>query len=413
MKSPRAMGSRTLVMAAAAGLLFLSSCAAAPAGQPGAGSWADVIAEAQGQTVKLWMYGGDAQGNAYVDEHLIPAAAAEGVSLKRVPVADTRDALNRVLTEIQSGTADGEVDLVWVNGNNFGTGKEAGAWSCGWTSLLPNMALTDPADPLLLQDFGTPVDGCEAPWSKAQFTIAYNSATVPEPPTTLAGLLEWVRSHPGRFTYPAPPDFTGSVFVREVLYSVSGGHANVPPAFDEGSFAGLTPALLKELEGLESSLWRHGSTYPKSSGELDALYAGGQVDFTMTYGPAALTKLVADGTYPAGTKVLTLEEGTVGNASFLAIPATSGQRSGAMVVANLALSAGQQAKKADPRIWGQFPVLDPDALSTEGRALFEQLPSSPVVPGYEVLSRNANPELAAGWVPALDEAWRRHILAGS
>ncbi len=46
---------------------------------------------------------------------------------------------------------------------------------------------------------------------------------------------------------------------------------------------------------------------PKISAELNALYAGGQVDFTMTYGPAELTKLVADGTYPAATKVLTLQ----------------------------------------------------------------------------------------------------------
>lgn len=404
---------RTLFAAATAGLLLLSSCAAGPAEQPEPGSWDEVASAAKGQTVKLWMYGGDAQGNAYVDKHLIPAAADEGVTLERVPVADTKDALNRVLTEIQSGTTDGEVDLVWVNGNNFGTGKEAGAWACGWTGLLPNMERTNPADPLLSEDFGTPVEGCEAPWSKAQFTIAYNSAAVLEPPTTLAGLLEWARANPGRFTYPAPPDFTGSVFMREVLYSVSGGYANVPLAFDQDAFDRLSPALLNELEDLEPSLWRKGSTYPKSSGELDALYAGGQVDFTMTYGPAALTKLVADGTYPATTKVLTLEEGTVGNASFLAIPSTSGQRSGAMVVANIALSEEQQATKADPRVWGQFPVLDPGALSPGGRALFGQLPPSPVVPGYEVLSKDANPELSAEWVPALDEAWRRQILAGS
>jgi putative spermidine/putrescine transport system substrate-binding protein len=400
-----------MAMTAAAGLLFLSSCAAAPGEQPEAENWQQVTAEAKGQTVKLWMYGGDTQGNAYVDEHLIPAAADEGVRLERVPVADTQDALNRVLTEIQSGTTDGDVDLVWVNGNNFGTGKEAGAWACGWTSLLPNMELTNPADPLLSEDFGTPVDGCEAPWSKAQFTIAYNSAVVPDPPRTLAGLLEWAKANPGRFTYPAPPDFTGSVFVREVLYSVSGGYANVPLAFDQEAFDRLTPALLDELKDVEPSLWRQGSTYPKSSSELNALYAGGQVDFTMTYGPAALTKLVADGTYPAATKVLTLDEGTVGNASFLAIPSTSGQRSGAMVVANIALSEEQQAKKADPRVWGQFPVLDSAALSPEGRTLFERLPSSAVVPAYEVLSKNANPELASAWVPALDEAWRRQILA--
>ncbi|MDQ6752597.1 MAG: ABC transporter substrate-binding protein [Actinomycetota bacterium] len=393
-------------------VLALGACAAPPPPQQQVSSWDQVASAAKGQTVRLWMYGGDEQGNAYVDNELIPAAAKDGVKLERVPVADTKDALNRVLTEVQAGTRNGSVDLVWVNGDNFGTGKQAGAWSCGWTATLPNMKLTNPADPLLTNDFGTPVDGCEAPWSKAQFTIAYNSAKVTNPPDTLAGLLDWAQKHPGRFTYPAPPDFTGSVFTREVLDSVSGGYKNVPLRFDRKAFDRLTPALYSRLKELGPSLWRGGTTYPKTSAELNSLYAGGQVDFTMTYGPATLTKLVADGTYPAAAKVLTLKEGTIGNASFLAIPATSGHQAGAMVVANLALSPQQQAAKADPRLWGQFTVLDPAGLSTAERAAFDKLPGSPVVPVYGVLSKNANPELSAPWVPALDDAWRLHVLAG-
>ncbi len=55
---------------------------------------------------------------------------------------------------------------------------------------------------------------------------------------------------------------------------------------------------------------------------------------TMTYGPATLTDLVAHGTYPATTRVLRLDEGTFGNASFLALPASSGSQAGAMVVAS-------------------------------------------------------------------------------
>ena len=374
-------------------------------------SWDEVVAAAEGQTVKLWMYGGDEQGNAYVNDVLVPAAAEQGVTLEQVPIADTPDALNRILSEVQAGETDGEVDLVWVNGNNFGTGKEAGAWECGWTDLLPNMALTDPADPLLLDDFGTPVDGCEAPWHKAQFTFVYNSDTVTDVPTTLDELLDWARANPGRFTYPAPPDFTGSVFVREVLYSVSGGYENVPLAYSDEAFEELTPALYDELTDLAPSLWRGGETYPQNSNELNELFANGEVDVTMTYGPATLTELVADGTYPAGTKVLTLEEGTVGNASFLGLASTSGSKAGAMVVANLALSVEQQVAKAEPDVWGQFTVLDLDQLSDEDRALFEALPSSPVVPSYDVLSENANPELAAAWVTPIDEAWRAPVLA--
>jgi putative spermidine/putrescine transport system substrate-binding protein len=392
----------------------LVACAAPDPGpvQASPASWAEITEQAQGQTVSLWMYGGDEQGNSYVDDVLVPAARQAGVTLRRVPIADTGDALNRILAERQAGITDGDVDLVWVNGDNFGTGKQAGAWLCGWTDSLPNMALTDPADPLLTNDFGTSVDGCEAPWHKAQFTLVYNADKVPDPPSDFLGVLDWAQANPGRFTYPAPPDFTGSVFLREALVAVSGGPQNVPLQFSPEAYDRLTPALFDRLNTLKPALWRGGTTYPQTAGELNDLYAGGQVDMTMTYGPATLTELVADGTYPPQTRVLTLTGGTVGNASFLAVPSTSGSTAGARVVANLALSPGQQLEKAKPQVWGQFTVLDLSRLTETDRAAFEALPGSPVVPPYDVLARNAHAELAAGWVAPLDEGWRRTVLAG-
>ncbi len=392
----------------------LVACAAPDPGpvQASPASWAEITEQAQGQTVSLWMYGGDEQGNSYVDDVLVPAARQAGVTLRRVPIADTGDALNRILAERQAGITDGDVDLVWVNGDNFGTGKQAGAWLCGWTDSLPNMALTDPADPLLTNDFGTSVDGCEAPWHKAQFTLVYDAEKVPDPPSDFLGVLDWAQANPGRFTYPAPPDFTGSVFLREALVAVSGGPQNVPLQFSPEAYDRLTPALFDRLNTLKPALWRGGTTYPQTAGELNDLYAGGQVDMTMTYGPATLTELVADGTYPPQTRVLTLTGGTVGNASFLAVPSTSGSTAGARVVANLALSPGQQLEKAKPQVWGQFTVLDLSRLTETDRAAFEALPGSPVVPPYDVLARNAHAELAAGWVAPLDEGWRRTVLAG-
>jgi putative spermidine/putrescine transport system substrate-binding protein len=393
------------------GLIGLAGCAAPSASTEAAFSdWDSVLAAAQGQTVNLWMYGGDEQGNSYIDDVLAPAVAQEGVTLNRIPVTDTKDALNRILTELQAGrTDDGSVDLVWVNGDNFRTGKEAGAWLCDWTGLLPNMANVSSDDPLLTSDFGTPVDGCEAPWSKAQFSIAYNAASITNPPTTLAGVLEWAEANPGRFTYPAPPDFTGSAFIRQVLYSVSGGYQNVPAEYSSGTFDDLSPALYDTLSDLAPSLWRGGDTYPADADQLNRLYAEGQIDMTMTYGPATLTKLVADGTYPAETRVLTLTDGTLGNASFLGIPSNAAHQAGAMVVANVALSVQQQVAKANPDTWGQFTVLDVSKLSLTEQEEFASLPQSAVVPSFDVLSRNANPELSAEWVPALDEGWRSRV----
>jgi len=395
----------------------LAACGApeAPAGSSTESrSWPQITAAAEGQSVDLWMYGGDQQGNAYVDEVLTPAAAELGVTLRRVPVADTKDAMTRILAERQAGATDGAVDLVWVNGDNFATGKQADAWRCGWSSKLPNMAFVAPDDTLVTQDFGTAVDGCEAPWHKAQFALVYDSARVATPPTSMAGVLQWAQDNPGRFTYPAPPDFTGSVFVREVLYATSGGHARIPAQFDQSAYDDLTPALWQSLEDLAPALWREGRTYPRDSVALDRLYADGEVDMTMTYGPATLTALVEKGTFPATTRVLALDEGTIGNASFLAIPSSSADSEGAMVVANLALSPEQQALKADPGTWGQYTVLDTDLLSAPDRARFEKLTAADVVAPFDVVSRNANPELASSWVPRLDEGWRRAVLgAGS
>ena len=408
------MSSRLASAAAVVVSALLAGGCAAPAVESAAVSrdrpWDEVLAEAQGQTVDLWMYGGDQRGNAYVDDVLTPGAADLGVTLRRVPVADTKDAMRRLLAERAAGDDDGSVDLVWVNGDNFATGREAGAWLCGWSDDLPHMKYVAADDPLVTADFGVDVDGCEAPWHKAQFTFAYDSARVEDPPTTVLGLLEWAAAHPGRFTYPAPPDFTGSVFVRQALYATSGGTGAVPTEYDEAAYDGLAPALWQRLRDLAPRLWREGRTYPRDQAALERLYADGQIDVTMTYGPATLTELVADGTFPTTTRVLRLEDGTVGNASFLAIPASSPDRAGAMVVADLALSPAQQLAKSDPEVWGQFTVLDKDLLEAPVARAFDRLPESPVVPAFEELSENAQPELSSDWVTPLDEGWRREVL---
>jgi putative spermidine/putrescine transport system substrate-binding protein len=67
-------------IAVGAALLALAGCAAPASEAPEAADrpWEDVLAEADGQTVDLWMYGGEEAGNAYVDGVLAPAAAELG-----------------------------------------------------------------------------------------------------------------------------------------------------------------------------------------------------------------------------------------------------------------------------------------------------------------------------------------------
>jgi putative spermidine/putrescine transport system substrate-binding protein len=240
--------------------------------------------------------------------------------------------------------------------------------------------------------------------------LAYDSAEVTDPPTSMTALLDWIEANPGRFTYPAPPDFTGSAFLRQALYAVAGGPDRVPAEFDRAAFDELAPQLFARLAELAPSLWRGGETYPRDLAALEELYAGDQVAMTMTYGPATLAQQVASGALPASTRVLPLEDGTLGNASFLAVPVNAGDQAGALAVADLALSPEQQLAKADPATWGQYPVVDLDRVPEDVRAGFAALPASPVVPPFEELSRGADPELGAGWVAPLEDGWRSDVL---
>ncbi|MDP9022604.1 MAG: ABC transporter substrate-binding protein, partial [Actinomycetota bacterium] len=180
--------------------------------------WERTLKEAEGQTVRWWLFGGDERVNRYIDEHVVPAAQELRVTLQRVPVDDTADAVQRVVAEKRAGRDEGgSVDLIWINGENFAQGKEAGLWLEDWARDLPNARYVDWDDPIIAEDFGVPVDGQESPWSRAAFVYAYDEERTPDPPRSFEDLLAYAQENPGRITYPAPPDFTGSAFVRHAV----------------------------------------------------------------------------------------------------------------------------------------------------------------------------------------------------
>ena len=105
---------------------------AAPSRSVDASDWGSVLAQAKGQTVSWHMYGGDDTLNTFVNGYVADRLRTYGVELNQVKVTDTADAINAVLGEKQAGkTTGGSVDAIWVNGENFATGVQAGLWSCG------------------------------------------------------------------------------------------------------------------------------------------------------------------------------------------------------------------------------------------------------------------------------------------
>ncbi len=378
----------------------------------GAMSWEGIAAEAEGQSLFFYMWGGSEAINRYVTGYLGRRLREEyGVTLEMVPVNDASVFVNKVLGEEAAGLdVRGSVDLVWINGENFRTMKEAGLLFGPYAHRLPNADYVDLDDPAIAFDFGYPVEGYESPYGSAQMVMIHDSAAVGKPPESVEALLDWVRANPGRFTYPAPPDFTGSAFVRHIFYHVAGGYENLLGPFDQALYDEVAPGAWELLNDIEPYLWREGDTYPETATALEDLFANGEVFFDMAYNPAEAANLVAQGRYPESTRTFVFDEGTIGNTHFVAIPYNSPHKAAAMVAANLILDPGAQFEKSRPGVWGDLTVLTTDRLPEEWRRRFESQERAPSVLSPEVLRRHRVPELRADWLGAIEAGWIENVL---
>jgi len=374
-------------------------------------SWEEIVEQAKGGEVNWFLWGGSDDINRYVSENIGDKLESDyGIKLNRVGINDTAEAVNLVLGEKQAGVDEnGAVDLIWINGENFRTMKQADLVFCGYTEKLPNNKLIDWSNPSIANDFGVAVDGCEVPWSKAQFALAHDTKRLPEPPGSLPELFTWIKDNPGRFTYPAPPDFNGSVFVRHVFYHAAGGVDALLGDFDQAKYDAVAKDAWKLLNDLEPSLWRQGNTYPTSITALDQLYANSEVDLTFNYDPAIVGLNIEAGIYPKTTQGFGLSDGTIGNTNYTLIPYNSPNKAAALVLQNLLISEQAQYQKALPSVWGSQPAIDPQRASAEYREKFAGIDKHPNVVSYTELAKNALPELQAAWITAIEKGWQENI----
>ena len=388
--------------------LVLAACAGSGDGvgaDPDPDDWDAVLAAAEGSTVEWFMWGGDEALNDHVNGLVQDLVAEHGVAIEQVRLTDTVEAITTILGEQQAGRdTEGSVDLVWVNGENFATGVQAGLWWCDWAESLPNAELVPWDDPTIATDFGVPVDGCEAPWNRAQSVVVQDTAAVPDTFADVEELLAWVEANPGRFTYPAPPDFTGSMVVRTLLYGHAGGAEEVPDEYSEEAYEAVTDGFWDRLQALEPSLWRGGETYPTTQAEVVDLFRDDQVDVYLTYEVAEVVTGVRSGAFPPATRASTFADGgSIGNTNYVAIPYNSPDKAAAMVVANALQSVEAQLAKA---AFGYAPVID---VTRTDRAE-EFAIDSTAVPDYDQLLDDTSPELSAAWVEALEDGWVTNVL---
>lgn len=421
---------RRIWLCAMFGMLLLLSACGAPAAQPGAAagatsapagtfedtfrsmSFEQIAAAAKGQTVNWYMWGGSDAINTYVNGYAAQQLKEKyGITLKQVPVKDTAEVVNKVLGEKQAGkNSGGSVDLIWINGENFRTMKEGSLLFRNWADLLPSQKFVDWKNPAIANDFGFPVEYDESPWGSAQFVMEYDSAKIPDPPKTIPDLFAWACANKGKFTYPAPPDFTGSVFVRHVFYAAAGDYTKLLGPFDEAKYSEAAAKTWKMLNDVEPCLWRDGSTYPESSTKQADLFANGEVWISMNYGPSHAASEIATGHFPKTTRTWVFDSGTIGNTNYLAIPFNSPNKAAAMLAADFLLSPDAQAEGAKPEVMGWSTPLAPSQLPKEAADKFNAIPRDPATLDGDTLAKHKLAELQATWLTRIEKDWKTEVL---
>lgn len=377
-----------------------------------AGDWETITEEAGGQEVNMYMWGGNENINRYLDEWVAPRLQEEyDVDLKRVPVNDAQDFINQLVDEKSAGKKEGSMDVIWINGENFKAAKDNDLLWGDFAGKLPNFNdYINPDAPEVSEDFGEPVDGLEAPWGKAQFVFVHDEKKAAEPPKSMDELADWVKENPGQFTYPALPDFTGSAFIRHVLYETTDGHEQYQqPAADIEDLEQRLEPMWQYLNEIEPYLWRKGETYPESLAKLDQLYASGEVSMTMSYDPALAASEVMKGRFPESTKTFLLEGGTLANTHFLSIPFNSSDKAGALVAINEMLSPEAQTAKLSPENWGDLTALDFEKLSAEQQQAMNEVDLGASTLPLKELEANRLPELSSDYIEIIEKGWMEHV----
>ncbi|GAB5491974.1 MAG: ABC transporter substrate-binding protein [Phototrophicaceae bacterium] len=388
---------------------------------PGFDSWEDVLAAAEGQTVNWYMWGGSDAINDYVDTvYGEPLLEEYGITLNRVPLADTADAVNQVLSEAEAGVEgdDGSIDLIWINGENFFTLQQAELLYGPWSETIPNSTLVNWDNPAMNLDFGNPVNGFESPWYGTQFHYIYDSARMEEEdlPRSYAELGTWIEENPGRFTYlaPGPGAFQGTRFVKQVLFEISGGQEQWVGDFNQELYDEWAPVLWETLNGWEENLWRNGETYPANVNELNELFANGEIDFTLTQAIAGAGPDIAAGLIPPTSRAFAFDANMIGDFNYVAIPFNAPNKAAAMVLANLILRPDRQALQVVPEngVGGGFSidvsrVEDPDMVAALEEAV-ENLGDGAADPAD--LAASLVSDIAAEYQSLIEADWETNVL---
>ena len=353
-------------------------------------SWTEITSKAKGQTVYFHAWGGSQEVNRYIQWAASELKTQYGIKLKHVKVSDISKTTAKLVAEKTAGkNTHGSVDMVWINGENFKSMKDQQLLLGPFVSQIPNWKFVDKSLPIDV-DFSEPTEGLEAPWGVGQLVFIHDKTKLNNPPLSFSEMLSYAQAYPKRLTYPKPPSFHGTSFLKALLIELTDNDKSLSSPVDMKTFSIVTEALWSYLDSFHQVAWRDGKQFPSSSAETIQLLDDNQIDLAITFNPNAVYSAQANGKLTYNTAAYAMKQGALSNIHFLAIPWNSSSSEAAMVTINFLLGPQAQSHKGDTEVWGDPSVLQREYLS--GTAKKSQ--------HFKAIS-----EPHPSWQTALEKAW--------
>ena len=386
-----------------------TSTASTSASQTAGSDFDKLVAEAKGTEVSFYGWGGDDNLNAWLDDYFAKRLKEKyDITLKRVPM-DIDKILSQLSGELQAGKKDGDIDMIWINGENFKTTKENNMLYGPFAETLPNFeAYINKDDAETYNDFAFPIEGYEAPYGKAQLVFFNDSKITPETPKNTDELLEFAKKYKGKVTYGALPDFTASAFVRNVIYDIVGTEQFATMKQDKETVKKAIEPALDYLRKLNPYLWQEGKTFPADTTTVTKMFADGELVMSMSYTAFGVARNIENGTFTDTTRTFQFDKGTIGNTNYIAIAANSSNPAGAQVAINEMMDPEVQAERY--KTLKIIPVVQYEKLNDEQKKAFDSVDVGKGVLSQEELLSKRLPEMPAGLVPIIEEIWNEEVV---
>ena len=217
-------------------------------------------------------------------------------------------------------------------------------------------------------------------------------------------LKQYILNNKGRFTFPQPPDFVGTSFLKQILTEVISDKNLLKSEYNPKIHEKELQPLWIWLDEVTPNLWRKGKNYPSNYLALTELVAEREIDIGMAFNISHASNAISEGRLPKTVRSYIHEKGSLANVHFLTIPYNSSKKGAAKIFVNFLISPYAQLRKQNNKYWGDPSVLSMDKLNMDWKKKFNETSKGVATLSNEELKMKFQ-EPHPSWVKALEEGW--------